>query len=123
MAVIIGSVVGAVVFVICIPICVIYGAICRRGRLQRLPEEGITKNITTTVITREDGTEVVIEEMTARLNSAPVTQSNPLYQPVGPPSDQPAEQPPPYTETPTGGPDVGRYNLFAAAPRTASGVA
>jgi len=86
-----------------------------------LLEGGITTNVTTTVTTREDGTEIITEEITTSLNSAPVTQRNPLYQPEGPPSDQP----PPYTETPTGGPG-GRYapqsDSFAATPRNTAGV-
>jgi len=83
-------------------------------------------NITTTVTTRVDGTGVITEQITTNINSAPVTQSNPLYQPEGPPSDQPAEQPPSYTEIPTGEPG-GIYshqsNTFAAAPRKTAGVA
>ena len=109
LGIIIGSVVGGLVFAICITICSIYGAILRRRRLRRLLETSITTNITTTVTTRGDGTEVITEEITISFgNSKPVTQNNPLYQPEGPPSNQPAEQPPPYTETPTGGPG-GRY--------------
>jgi len=118
---------GGLVFPICIIIpCIIYAIILRQRRLRRLLAAGITTNVITTVTTTEDGTAVITEEMTASFgNSAPVTQNNPLYQPGGPLSDQPPEQPPPYTETPTGGPGR-RYALqsdsFAAAPRKTAGV-
>ena len=65
-------------------------------------------------------------ELNSNIALAPVTQSNPLYQPQGPPSDQQltpnctqSDQPPPYTATPTGESD-GLYapqNSFAAASR------
>ena len=102
-----------------------------RQRRRRLLAANITTNITTTVTTREDGTEVLTEEITTSISAAPVTQSNPLYQPQGPPSDQQpppnyaqSEQPPPYTATPTEGSD-GMYapqNWFAAAPRQSAGI-
>ena len=105
------------VFAIFTTICIIY-AILRRRRLRRLRET----NITTIATTRVDGTRVLTEQIITNINSAPVTQSNPLYQPEGPPSDQP----PPYTETTTGEPG-GIYShqsdTFAAAPCKTAGVA
>ena len=122
---IIGLSVGVGAFTICMLTCIIRTAVLRQRRLRRLLEAGITTNITTTVTTREDGTEVITEEITTNFNSAPVTQSNPLYQPEGPQSDQPAQQPPLYTETPTGGPggrDTHQSDSFAAAPHKTAGV-
>ena len=113
--------VGLGVFTIFTTICIIY-TILRRRRLRRLMET----NITTTATTRVDGTGVLTEQITTNINSAPITQSNPQYQSEGSPSDQPAEQPPPYTETPTGEPG-GIYShqsdTFAAAPCKTAGVA
>ena len=100
---IIGLSVGGGVLATCVLVASIYGAIRRRRRLRLLLGTNVTQNITTTITTREDGTEVVIGDITTSISSAPVTQCNPIYQPEGPPSDQPRDQPPPYTETPTGG--------------------
>ena len=77
--------VGLGVFTIFTTICIIY-TILRRRRLRKVMET----NITTTVNTRVDGTGVLTEQITTNINSAPVTQSNPLNQSEGSPSDQPA---------------------------------
>ena len=57
------------------------------------------------------------------VSTASVTQCNPLFQPEGPPSDQPTVPPPPYTATPTEG-AVGMYahqtDSFASAQRKTS---
>ena len=128
--IIIGLVVGVFIVCVCIVIIVVVN---RRWRQQRRMAANITTNITTTVTTQEDGTEVLTEEITTSISGAPVTQSNPLYQPQGPPSDQPpppnytqSEQPPPYTATPTRESD-GMYNAphnsFSTAPgRKTAGV-
>ena len=79
----------------------------------------------TTVITRADGIQVLTEQISTNNPQAPVTQCNPLYQPQGPPSDQPTGQPPPYTATPTEG-SIGMHapkSPFAAAPHKSAGVA
>ena len=59
------------------------------------------------------------------MSTVSVTQCNPLYQPEGPPSDQPTVQPPPYTATPTEGAD-GMYgpqtDSIAIAPSKTSSV-
>ena len=60
------------------------------------------------------------------VSTVSVTQCNPLYQPEGPPSDQPTVQPPPYTATPTEGAD-GMYapqtdSLFASGQSKTEGA-
>ena len=87
--------------------------------------EANTATNMTTVITRGDGMQVLTEQISTNIPQAPVTQCNPLYQPEGPPSDQPTEQPPPYTTTPTGAAS-GTYapqSSFGGAPYKPAGVA
>ena len=83
-------------------------------------------------MTREDGTEVLTEQITTGISSEPVTQCNPLYQPEGSPSNQPpppnytqSDQPPPYSATPTAGASHETcipQNAFVNLPRKGAGV-
>ena len=81
---------------------------------RRLMAENIT--------TREDNT-VLTEEITTSISGAPVTYSNPLYQPQGPPSDQqPRQQPHQYTAEPRRRSDYAHLEPCNAAPRKSAGV-
>ena len=97
---------GVVIFLI---ICAILIFRCRQRRRLLM-----TANIPTNLITTN-----------THVSTVSVTQCNPLYQPEGPPSNQPTVQPPPYTATPTGGAD-GMYapqtDSFASGQRKAEGV-
>ena len=100
----------AVGFSIFLIICAVLVYRCRkRRRLLIMGEIISTNNITTNT----------------NMSRVSVTQCNPLYQPEGPPSDQPTVQPPPYTETPTEGAD-GMYahqtDSIATAPSKTSSV-
>ena len=85
-------------------VCAIF-IYCRRRRRRLLMGANPATNMTT-VITRGDGIQVLTEQISTNNPAAPVTQCNPLYQPEGPPSDQPTEQ-----------------TSFAAAPYKPAGVA
>ena len=107
---IIGLSAGGVVFV-CISVASpklrriykrILGARRRRRHFRRLLSANVTQNVTTTITTAEDGTAIVTEQITTSVSANPATQCNTLYQPEGPPSDQQRDQPPPYTEPPSG---------------------
>ena len=109
LAYIVGGSVGGVVLLVCCPLCITILAF-RRHRKRRngfaaIPAN-VTTNITATLTTREDGTEVLTEQITTSIGAPPVTHCNPLYQPDGPPSDQPppanntqSKPPPSYAAT------------------------
>ena len=83
---VIAPTVGVVVFLI---VCAVLVYRCRKRQRLLMAANTPTNLITTNT----------------NVSTVSVTQCNPLYQPEGPPSDQPTVQPPPYTATPTEGAD------------------
>ena len=126
LAYIVGGTVGGVALLVYCPLCIL--AFCRhrkrRNGMGVIPAN-ITTNITATLTTREDGTEVYTEQVTTTIGTASVTQCNPLYQPDGPPSDQPppandtqSEPPPSYAAT-FGGAHAPDNSVSAASRKSA----